>query len=396
MANDIKDNYMKSVKSDIDGNVDYTKAVNPDTHFIKFTQMLRLVMKHIMRVREGLVNPEWKVYKVQLLKLCLEDGTKIVEKVASLKLLPNGDWREFGMVEVRVPVGSNPDVQRIQDVVAEGTSSTICGARFTRWRQERWEGAEKSWSEWLLLEGINGLATLTLVAFNLQRSGAPDGKCLEGADAFITAIREPALYPALPAPVADDAEPPNNAAPPNAEAGGDIPPTMTEEELKRQEAAKALASAVRWTNTRPFGRGVVIRQTLEMFKRPRKIIFYWMSKRFERRERLVEMNAGKPNDQGIPRRRRTYAVVEAANGRLVEEIGKTSRLLLECDGLWKHIIPQRDQTQANLSLAFTLTSGAECALSKSVVAAHKRCSVAVFKALVSDEEAARLDSKRQC
>ena len=87
-------------------------------------------------------------------------------KNASLQMLPNGDWQQFGIVEAIVPIGSNFDPERVVDVTVEGSCSVLCGARMTRWREERWEGADKPWNEWLLMEGINGLGTLTLIAFN--------------------------------------------------------------------------------------------------------------------------------------------------------------------------------------------------------------------------------------
>jgi hypothetical protein len=82
MANDAKSTYLQ-VAPDSKGNTDYTKSVNPGTHFIKFTTMLRAVMRHIMRVTEGPVQPEWKLFKVQLLRLCLEDSSRAVEKVCT-------------------------------------------------------------------------------------------------------------------------------------------------------------------------------------------------------------------------------------------------------------------------------------------------------------------------
>ena len=116
----------------------------------------------------------------------------------------------------------------------------------------------------------------------------------------------------------------------------------------------------------------------------------------ERKERIVEMHASKPNVDGIPRRRRAYAVVEAAQGVMEEEIRRTNQYLLEEGHLWEHIIPLSDQTFANGGLASSLTSGAECALSKSVIAAYNRCDIAVFKALISPADAEKLDAKRPC
>jgi hypothetical protein len=169
MANDSKDTYLTTVKTDIRGNTEFAKTINPGTHFLKFCQLFRKVMRHLTRITEGTIDPSWRLFKLQLLKLCLQDSSRTVEKFASLQMLPNGDWQQFGIVEVIVPIGSKFDPERVVDVTVEGSCSVLCGARMTRWKEERWEGADKPWSEWLLMEGINGLGTLTLIAFNLQR-----------------------------------------------------------------------------------------------------------------------------------------------------------------------------------------------------------------------------------
>ena len=169
MANDSKYMYLATVTTDIRGDTEFAQTINPWTHFLNFAQLFRKVMRHLTRTTEGAIDPSWRLSKLQLLKLCLQDSSRTVENFSSLQMLPNGDWQQFSIVEAIVPIGSNFDPERVVDVTAEGSCSILCGSKMKRWREERWKGADKPWSEWLLMEGINGLGTLTLIACNLQR-----------------------------------------------------------------------------------------------------------------------------------------------------------------------------------------------------------------------------------
>ena len=88
-------------------------------------------------------------------------------------MLPNGDWREIGSFKIWIPEGKIYDPEAVIYNVSEATTQTVVGARFSRWRFKRWFGADRSFDEQLLYEGINRLQTLSFVGFQAQQDGAP-------------------------------------------------------------------------------------------------------------------------------------------------------------------------------------------------------------------------------
>ena len=389
IANDVNDSFTRrpDVKAEIDGINHLPLAVNKGAKFLKFASMCQHILLHRTQVREGAPPRDGRLFKTQLLKLCVASGTRLVEKLACLRTLPNGDWRPIGEFIVWVPPGSHYSADRIRAITAHGTTHAACGNRFSRYVMKRWVGADRAFDEQLLMEGINGLKTLTFIGFDAEQAGLPLEKCPEKVDWFVQAVKNPSLYPALvDHPVAGVAAG-NVVAPPNSD------PQETAS-LNVDDTKAVMASVMRNLNTRPFGKQVVIRQAFELTARATRSILWWSSLKFERLEKIKERASVASG--GHRKLNRTFAVLEAASGKIMDQLHSQANVLLECTDMWVHILPLADQTLEMRSLAFELVSSVECNVEHSVGQEHKRCPISVFRVLCSEADARALDEKKAC
>lgn len=184
---------------------EYAQCVNPGLKFLSFTAMAKTIIRHRLKIRVGAPHRQRRLFKSQLMRLCLASGTRLLEKVAAYRSLPNGDWRPLGGFETWIPPGPAYDHERIGVIVSEGTVSAVCSSRFTRWKDARWTGADKQFDEAMMMEGVNGLYSLTLVGFDEEARGAPLEARLHRVGEFIEQVLRPHVYGALPAPAEEDA-----------------------------------------------------------------------------------------------------------------------------------------------------------------------------------------------
>lgn len=384
LANDQKDTFLKKadVRENLRSTGTFARVVNKGTLFLNFSDWCRRVIRHLARVKEGPPPRDSQLYKSHLMRLTLASGTRIIEKLACLKSLPNGDWQPLGVITIWVPVGSSYSVEQIVFNVAVTTSSMLCGSRFTRWREARWMGADTAYDEQILMEGINGLQTLTFLAYHSAQLGYPVEACLKRVDDFIEAMSRPHLL-ALAGPL--------DAPPDVSLSGGAGGRANVTEQHEDEERRVSILQVLRFLFTRPSGTYIVIRQALEIFVRIMRLLLWWSSAKFEKAQVMKEKKA--THDEFAPRRlERTFPVLEAAKGVLDEKLHGTAQHLLEQEQMWCHIMPPRDQTVAMCNLAFELISGVECSAAHSVGMQNRRSPTRIFKLLVSVDEARALDA----
>ena len=137
----------------------------------------------------------------------------------------------------------------------------------------------------LLLEGVNGLGTLALVALEALENGGSMDQALPAVDTYIDGVTTAQDLIALPAPE-PDTEPCVDAvyaiADGGAAAAEDADGRVSQDKSEATELKNALRAARRWGNTRPFGLDIIIRQCLELFSRGMRLMLYWSSDRCER------------------------------------------------------------------------------------------------------------------
>ena len=390
LANDQTDSFLKKPegKYDVDGTNNFAKTVNPGMRFLRFGQACRAVLRHRLQICEGTVPRTGRAYKYQLLRLCVGTGTKIVETLAALKTLPNGDWQPLGQFIVWMPIGSRYSTERVIRIVTETTASTLCGSRFSRWRDKRWVGAGAAYDEQLLFEGVNGLRTLSFVAFNEVENGKPMRAALEAVDKFIEGVSNPTPCAALP-PLLHAAEDdqPDRTQPGAADE-------MGQAERDAAEGKKLMGSVLQYLNTLPFGRSVIIRQVIQLFAKAVRTLLYWSSQKFEAIESRRKQRAG-ANVEPFKLARK-YAVVEAVTRVIETKFHHMAHALLDTSDLWDNILPARDRTVTNCSLAFEMISGSECSMEHSIGTQHRKCPHRNFLLLTSRAAAAELDGFREC
>ena len=188
------------------------------------------------------------------------------------------------------------------------------------------------------MEGLNGLQTLTFIGFEAQESGLPLVKCLENIDWFIEAVKTPTLYAALEYNVDDDAACNAVGVEPDACGNGE---GTGQHEVDVDDTKAATAAVMRRLMTRPFGALVSVRQSLESIARCARKILWRHRVKFESVQAMDEQSARA--DVGPRTLKRTFVVLEAAEGKLEDKLHAGADILLECSVVWERLMPLSDQ-----------------------------------------------------
>jgi hypothetical protein len=72
------------------------------THIALFRKCLREYVMENTTVRTGKASLEAEAFRHRVMTLFAGRGSKAVERLVALRLLPNGDWRKVGSIEIYV------------------------------------------------------------------------------------------------------------------------------------------------------------------------------------------------------------------------------------------------------------------------------------------------------
>ena len=112
-----------------------------------------------MVIKRGCAPPDAQAYKRKLLGLCAARGRDLLFQRHALSLLPNCDWRRGDCIGIFMPDGVAFDAAAVKEAVAEGLRKCLASARFALYPRNRWTGCGRAWDQFLLLEGVHGLAS---------------------------------------------------------------------------------------------------------------------------------------------------------------------------------------------------------------------------------------------
>lgn len=113
-------------KADVSGQINWALTINCNTNFKVFGALIRDYVKENVVIVRGRPPADAIAYRRHIMNLCMQRGSKLLAKRVSLELLPNGDWRKRGIIEVFIPENNVPcDRERVREVVASSIHQSL-------------------------------------------------------------------------------------------------------------------------------------------------------------------------------------------------------------------------------------------------------------------------------
>lgn len=375
---------------EITGQIHFAKSLNFGTGVLRFSRLLRSVVRERLVVLRGQPSLECRLFQRQLLRLCLARGGRLAQKRLALMTLPNGNWARHDRIEVFVPPGLAYDRERIAAVVADSLEAVLVPGAFRVYPRNRWTQVDLAFDEFCLLEGVHGLASVvyplwaaeTASAASVRRFGHEAGRAppAEPAESGV------ALGDRLGGSGAREEFAVERSAP-EAEAGDGIGDSA------RQENDHHRRQALEWLASRPLGRALLVRQCMEPLRRLVHSYLYIGSSVWET-EQAAALAAALQN-QAEPSDRR-FVLVECAQQGLEHKFSADCSMLLQVAGLWNDLIPAADQTLAMRGLAFRMLSSAEALVYETIGMQHKTAPVKLFGMLADHRVASEVLQLKPC
>lgn len=361
---------------DISGQVHLSLAVNLGTGMLMFGRLLRAFVRERLVVMRGRPPRAAQEYRQHLLRLCMARGSRLLAKRLYLSRLPNGDWRKREVVEVYVPEHVSVDRSRIAEVVGDALQQCVAGAHLTTYPRHRWTKADRALDDCIMLDAIHGLlsAVFPLWCRECGAIGASSGISEIAQQAGGVALvnpRFPALQdmpeaPAEPLAQAKDAPTAEHSSPQTADAA-------------REDNETHRRVALSWLRSEPLTRIIIIRQAMEPLRQLMAAHLVLGSLGWE--EQQDEAAASAATSSSAAAEGRSYAVVEAASGRLERQCREQVGMLLNEPRLWEHLIPAKDMTLEVRHFCFRLLSGAEALVQEYLALTHAAFPMRMFSLL---------------
>lgn len=333
-------------------------------------ECIKEVVKERLKVLRGVPPVEIRAYQQHVLRLCFARGTKLAKKIVSMRLLPNGDWRNQRDVEVYVPYGMDVDFDDLAEVVGDGLCGVLASEKFSEIYRDRWLGADTSQDRFLRLEAFCGLAKAIYPRFCSRMTGKP--------------VKE-ILISDFGGDLLEAVEGPNDL-------DVDIPPVYTlavhTEPVRVQPASTSAAwveesethrrCALKYLWTQPLGRAFSMRQCLEPWRNLQVAKMRLGSRRFDTDEQIKEAKAKLSNTPLLPSQGREYRITVCAKNTIEHRALEQIRLLLLYDNLWEHLMPVRDRNLKVRGLTFRMLSRSACIIEDKFCWRHRQFPIKLF------------------
>lgn len=368
--------------SDLSGQINVALTLNLGTNLQVFRRVLKEYIAEKLVVKHGEASRDAELYRRGILRLCLANTSRAIAKRMNLQLLPNGDWRKRGVIEVFVPQGIKHDRRRVVDVISSALVQSIASARMTLYPRSRWTKGEKAWGELILMEALHGLLSSVWKRFcqEVGQVGAAKQTLAGGPDARRLARGPPLLSDREAGDAADQ----DGLAEVGVEGGGAEDALAGGMDSAREENERRRRLATEWLETDPLSNAVILRMCLEplrklLGKRLELGSVDWESKQKAAVAHSLAGGVGNAGDAAGAGRK--YAVVEAAGGAIEQKCHTALAQLLQQAELWQHVLRMDAFTLRKQGLAFRLVSSAGCLVASSLDAQHCRFPFLLFSLL---------------
>lgn len=359
-----------------------------------FRKALRAEVDATLEIRPGHCSEEAAFHRRVACTMFTGAGARRRLIQSLLHALPNGDWRDHGVVEVFVSDPSEVNREDVVQLVTRGLRATLANSQFLVFNRKRWTHNDDAICRLGLMEVCHGLLSrtyrrwLSMVGHKMAITSSAGSACADIVPA--SGCGDP-----LPLPDCD-----RTLAQPSSSSGGGRPVATAPQE----EAAEAVAPpqrdsdevdfaamnhlnralAARWVANGPLQGLVILRVVMEpsaaLLRRQREI----GSERWDREQLLQGLGAEASEDAP-----RSFRLVLAAQGELEHQFSEHQRVLFESSRVWS-LLPDRSFSELTQTLIFRMVSRIGAEMERLICRPHRRAPFLLFLALVEPQVASDL------
>jgi hypothetical protein len=379
----------------IAGQIHFALAINFGTGLLIFKTVLQLLVSSRVVVVRTPPPARAETFRRALMRLSLDRGPRLLEKRLVVGFLPNGDIRLRDRVQIYIPVGVPYDIDQVRDSVSKSCAECLAGALFTMYPRHRWLNADRAFDEYLLLDGLCGLAlpSFQLFAAELRKPG--------GAARLLPHLLKQSsaphsCFPQLMGDAFDESSHATDGAALHVADQHVEHKDVTPHEAKQLENERHRRVALTWLVGDPFGEGLLIRLCLDLYQKLQRDKLHMGSDAWELEQHLAELERLQSTSTRDMPQGRLYAIVEAARNTLETEFLRRWSLLVMNPNIWDDLLPSRFCTKRFRCTSFRTLSRAEAVIEMKLRHPHAKFPIRVFLALVSPELAHDVERTKAC
>ena len=375
------------VEDTVSGMINCSLSCNFGSNMSRFRSLVKNKLKQRAVVIGQHADAEAQEWKAHILRILLSTGTKKSYRCMILVRLLPGDWRNRTQVEIQLDEGET--LEKKLDMVADGVTSVLAGAKLHRWPRHRWKGYDIALGQLGLLDAVHGILSFTYPDF-VDSFRPKKGKPQNGSDANAGPGAVPlAALADRPAGVEAQPEGGNGVEQP---IHSSQPHNVSEQSNgTAEDNARFRSKGLEFVESEPLNKLLIMRLVLEPLRTLLENKLYVGSKRYELHQAAAAAEASR-GDTADQWPHRQFAVTVAALN-VSEDIFFQKLGQLSDSRLWTSV---SNVTVTSQALAFRLISRSGCMVEELLRDPHTRSKFSVFKVLYDGSVGSSISSTPDC
>lgn len=350
----------------------------------KFREAVAEVIRERLVIKVGLPTPEASQWRMRALHMFCGRGSRVVERLVTLGMLPNGDWRcqhevqLYVLPQVRKQVGD----ERLVELMVQGLLMATCTSAPKVYARHRWTGMDLCLDSLGRLAVIHNILPEAFLRFcrscgtmrpsrsssGAQPQGGHDPQEVQGALCVAGGAMEEGTAQACPPP----------------ECADQVGHWQEENVLNRQ-------LGLAFVESDPLVSLITMRMAVEPLRMLLQSKLEVADRTWEQRQQEMELQS---QGEGLGRRRSFRVLVSATNVLEDAALSKV-RLLFQEHSLWG-LMPVAGQREDKNAAAFKALSTQGAMIEELLSAPHRRYPFRAFTALLGDAEARQVQEDKVC
>lgn len=385
-------------QDDMSGMINFQLSLRDGTGMTRFRKLLQREVATTLKISHTPPSREAVAYTRHIIRLCMSRGSRLVDKIVSMRLLPNGDWRDPTCVEVCLPDGVVVDRAVLAEVVADGICIALLGSSMDPINRSRFTHLDVKMDKWLRLEACHLLCTRIYPSWCLTASASArctsffsTGGASASSDHLMLANAGGSL--ALGGDSSGAAPSFGHAAVPGGEAGAICDASISKTFATVEDNTRFRGAALSWLASKPLARCLALRQVVEVWRDIIAEKMFVGGRKFEQLQRVREAKALKGVD-GIPPR--DFPITVAAKNLVENKALSRLAMLMFQGGMWEGIMQPESHTKKMVCFSFRLISRSICQIENDLKVRHDRFPVNMFLLLHDPSQLDRILKVRRC
>ena len=383
----------------ISGMIRTALALRSGTGMQRFREALVQEVRSRLQVLCGPPPREATAYRRTMLNMFVRHGASTATKRLLLVLCPNGEWRAQRVQFYLRSDGRGPQQEEaVAEYVSLGLVVALCSAQPKLYPRHRWTGADIAVDELAILEACHRLMSSTFFRF-----AASHVKGALRAALLAAGLRASHYDPAELDAVADEHLGGLDQQQDREEVGGAVGAAAAEAGGGQAAGAvdidwakvneKHRAEGVRFCNSNPLGRMLIIRILMEPMRRYMAAQFDMASDDWDVKEsaKLARALAAGQSGVGARRYRLSEIAVGAADAIFFEQL----RIVFDEGVLWAGLPPQC-RIVSYRALVFKSASRAGCTFQRLLGHVHKGFPCQLFRLLYDPSLGSEFEKVSPC